>query len=363
MVESWKPAAVNDERVHAHGGQILRENGFWYFIGEDRRGRSRVSIYRSRDFISWERRYTFTLDAVVDNSFPGRDTTLEGGACGRCNLERPKIIRSRRSGRYVMWMHFEYENDYREARLASAWADSVEGPYFYTGSFRPLGNMSRDLNVFTDDDGQAYIISTTDDNRTLNIYALDDDAMSVREKTASLFPSRYREAPVLFKKERECQRTGPIRSGTEGGQRRQHRAAHDKLVEHPPLAPIPVRAACFPCHQVIEHRRGNIRTRHFFRAQRFGNRRAGRIIVEVPHYNKVRIPADSRYRIRRLAQDTCRQQAVRRTLTRPARTGREMADKHIERIARNHTPAHVQDVARRLAPDLSGRNTDAFRTD
>ena len=177
MVESWEPAAVNDERVHAHGGQILRENGFWYFIGEDRRGRSRVSIYRSRDFISWERRYTFTLDAVVDNSFPGRDTTLEGGACGRCNLERPKIIRSRRSGRYVMWMHFEYETDYREARLASAWADSVEGPYFYTGSFRPLGNMSRDLNVFTDDDGQAYIISTTDDNRTLNIYALDDDAM------------------------------------------------------------------------------------------------------------------------------------------------------------------------------------------
>ena len=201
MVDSWEPAAVNDEKVHAHGGQILHENGFWYFIGEDRRGRSRVSIYRSRDFISWERRYTFTLDAAVDNSFPGRDTTLEGGACGRCNLERPKIIRSRRSGRYVMWMHFEYENDYREARLASAWADSVEGPYFYTGSFRPLGNMSRDLNVFTDDDGQAYIISTTDDNRTLNIYALDDEAMSVREKTASLFPSRYREAPVLFKKD------------------------------------------------------------------------------------------------------------------------------------------------------------------
>ena len=60
MIEPWKPVCTNDEAVHAHGGQILREKEYWYFIGEDRRGSARVSIYRSSNFKIWKKIYTIS---------------------------------------------------------------------------------------------------------------------------------------------------------------------------------------------------------------------------------------------------------------------------------------------------------------
>ncbi|GGF86079.1 hypothetical protein GCM10010912_34220 [Paenibacillus albidus] len=40
--------------LHAHGGGMVVEKGWYYWFGEDRRGRVRVSCYRSRDLVNWE---------------------------------------------------------------------------------------------------------------------------------------------------------------------------------------------------------------------------------------------------------------------------------------------------------------------
>lgn len=198
MIEPWNPVCTNDEAVHAHGGQILREEKYWYFIGEDRRGSARVSIYRSSNFKIWEKIYTMTLHCEIDTRFPDRDTHLITEK-GNCNIERPKIIKCDKTGMYIMWMHFEEKGDYQAARVAVAYSRSIEGPYIYTGSFRPLGYMSRDLNVFKDTDGQMYMISAADDNSTLNLYRMTEDGLGIENKTATLFTGQYREAPVLFK--------------------------------------------------------------------------------------------------------------------------------------------------------------------
>ena len=54
--------------VHAHGGHILRDNGYFYFIGENRTGRNKVSCYRSKDLKTWEfRGNILTVDSKTQN--------------------------------------------------------------------------------------------------------------------------------------------------------------------------------------------------------------------------------------------------------------------------------------------------------
>ena len=43
--------------------------------------------------------------------------------------------------------------------MGVAVGDSVCGKYTYLRSFRPMGRQSRDMGVFQDDDGTAYLLS------------------------------------------------------------------------------------------------------------------------------------------------------------------------------------------------------------
>ena len=77
-------------------------------------------------------------------------------------MERPKVIHNDRTGKYVMWFHLELKGKgYKAARVGVAVSDSPTGPFRYLGSMRPNGNMSRDMTLFKDDNGDAYLISST----------------------------------------------------------------------------------------------------------------------------------------------------------------------------------------------------------
>ena len=58
---------------------------------------------------------------------------------------------------YVMYMHLDGDG-YQLARVGVATCDTVDGDYKYLKSFRPLGQESRDIGQFIDDDGSAYLI-------------------------------------------------------------------------------------------------------------------------------------------------------------------------------------------------------------
>ena len=181
--------------VHAHGGQILPHQGVYYWIGEDRTGRNRVSCYRSANLRDWEfRNHILTVDSLA-KPHPQMPTDLRLCAEGAgCNIERPKVLFCRETGQFVMWMHWELPDNYQEARCAVAVCDTIDGDYTYLGSFRPIGHMSRDCTVFQDDDGSAYFISSARDNLDTHIYRLAPDYLSIDRLERVLWPGQQREA-------------------------------------------------------------------------------------------------------------------------------------------------------------------------
>ena len=61
----------------------------------------------------------------------------------------------------------DYEaGNYGASEAACFECDSVNGAYKYVWSGRPMGVKSRDCNVFQDNDGTAYFISTTEENHS-----------------------------------------------------------------------------------------------------------------------------------------------------------------------------------------------------
>ena len=207
MKSVFLPKDTAGNLVHAHGGQILFQDGYYYLIGENRMGRTKVSCWRSRDLEQWEfRGNLLTLDSPVKKhvvftepelDFPGEKASIGQG----CNIERPKILYNRKYGHYVMWMHWERPADYREARCAVAVCDRLDGEYTYLGSFNPIGHMSRDCTVFQEENGEAYFISTARDNQDLHIYKLSEDYLSIDRLVRVLWPGQMREAPTVFKKD------------------------------------------------------------------------------------------------------------------------------------------------------------------
>jgi hypothetical protein len=176
--------------LHAHGGGMIKVGAYYYWFGENRNPDSTfraVSVYRSTDLRTWE----------------FRNNVLTQGSAAElavANMERPKVLYNAATGRYVLWAHWENGVDYGQARTAVAVSNTVDGAYTYLGSFRPLGYDSRDMTVFRDDDGAAYLISATRVNADLNVYRLTADYTGVASLVRTLWPGSYREAPAMFKR-------------------------------------------------------------------------------------------------------------------------------------------------------------------
>ena len=177
--------------VHAHGGGMLKVGAYYYWFGENRNADDTfraVSVYRSTDLKTWE----FRGDVLTQSS---------ASELGRAKIERPKVIYNSSTGQYVMWMHKENGDDYTEARAAVATSSTVDGAYTYRGSFRPLGvHMSRDITLFQDYDGTAYMSSAARENADMNFYRLTADYTGVSALVQTLWPGSYREAPAMFKR-------------------------------------------------------------------------------------------------------------------------------------------------------------------
>ena len=180
-------AAWTDNRgelVQAHGGGVIELNNTFYWFGEDRsRANNRrlryVACYSSTDLGHWTFRNQVLILTNVEN--------LRRGWA----LERPKVFPNPRTGKFVMYFHLDgartnEDPGYKLARVGVAVCDTIDGNYTYLKSFRPLGNESRDIGQFIDDDGSAYLISEDRPNG-FHIYKLSDDCLSI-EKDMCLIP-------------------------------------------------------------------------------------------------------------------------------------------------------------------------------
>jgi hypothetical protein len=179
------------EIINAHGGGLLYAANKYYWFGEKRgqHASEGVNVYSSKDLYNWK---------YEGLAFAQSDDTLSDVRKG-CVIERPKVIYNKRTKKYVMWFHLELKGKgYSAARAGVAISDKVTGPYKFVSSFRPNGNMSRDMTLFVDDDGSAYHIYSSRENYDLRIAKLTDDYLSATKKDTMLF-SKHREAPAVFK--------------------------------------------------------------------------------------------------------------------------------------------------------------------
>ncbi|MFL6077743.1 MAG: ricin-type beta-trefoil lectin domain protein [Mycobacteriales bacterium] len=180
---AWTDAAGN--RLQAHGAGVFTAGGSYYLVGEDKSAGATftaVACYSSTDLVHWTRR----SDALSRQSSGDL-------AAGRI-VERPKVIYNSATGRYVMWMHID-SSSYGDARAGVATSTTPCGPYTYLGSSRPLGFQSRDMGLFTDDDGTGYLL-TEDRANGLRIDRLSTDYTSVVGAVAVLTDL---EAPAMAK--------------------------------------------------------------------------------------------------------------------------------------------------------------------
>jgi beta-xylosidase len=97
-----------------------------------------------------------------------------------------------------MWMHTD-DKWYNDSKCGLAVSDNPAGPYTFIGSVSPNGQMARDMTLFQDDDGKAYLIYASENNATMHVCQLSDDYLAPTTNYKRIFINESREAPAMFK--------------------------------------------------------------------------------------------------------------------------------------------------------------------
>ena len=188
-----QPGAVwrdqNGEMIQAHGAGAIKVGGSYFWFGEDRTAQSsdqsfqNIKCYESKDLVHWN----FRVNALTRQSVGdlGSDRVVE----------RPKVIYNETARLFVMYTHID-SKDYKEAKAGVATCGRVDGEYTYKGSFQPLGHQSRDLTLFREEDGAAYLIFE-DRPSGVRLAKLSADYLSI-DREVALVPHAY-EAPAMVK--------------------------------------------------------------------------------------------------------------------------------------------------------------------
>lgn len=225
---------TDGRHIQAHGGQVVttEENGqtvsYWY--GEDRTNgywnSPGVAVYRSTDAKNWTNlgdalRSISTRDDLLTPYFEDLYDTVDENGQPRTEkidalayhlnstqnsdytaiFERPKVLHNAKTGKWVMWWHADGRTEpggstYARSMAAVAVSDSPAGPFRMTGAFRmpnrtdyqactqyAVPGQARDMTVFQDDDGKAYISYSSEENYSLYVAALDDAYTNVTHTT------------------------------------------------------------------------------------------------------------------------------------------------------------------------------------
>lgn len=191
--------------IQAHGGGVLydQRSKRYYWYGEFKdgptyrvpgKGVARVDIigvgcYSSKDLWTWKNE-GIVLKAEEKNEIHDLHKSNV--------LERPKVIFNEKTGKYVMWMHIDNAN-YTKASVGIAISSSPTGPFKYLYSKSPHGFDSRDITIFKDEDGKAYLFYSSLHNRETHIGPLSEDYLDVTNVMTKVLVGQHREAHAVFK--------------------------------------------------------------------------------------------------------------------------------------------------------------------
>lgn len=211
----------------------------YYWYGEDRSNgyyeSPGVSLYTSTDTYNWTNRgvvmrsvtsredlrseyFDAIYDTVADDGTPRtetiddlfyylnvKSTTPTGEAQLNAIFERPKVLHNAQTGKWVMWWHSDGSttpggSNYARSLAAVAVADSPTGPFKLHGAYRLYNETTyktacnqngavpggaRDMTVFQDTDGTAYVAYSSEENRSLYIARLNAEYTNVEKTSAT----------------------------------------------------------------------------------------------------------------------------------------------------------------------------------
>lgn len=199
-----RPGAVwldtDGKPIQAHGGSILDVDGVFYWYGENKeRTRPRNGIwhwgircYSSTDLTSWTDRGLIIPPDERDVSSPLHPSQ---------SVDRPHIIRNRRTGTFVCWIKVMCADDTQRSTVLVA--DHILGPYTIVRTgLQPLGMSAGDFDLVVDPtDGKAYYYFERV-HSDLICADLDDEYTDVTGHHTTHFPRGcppfVREAPAHF---------------------------------------------------------------------------------------------------------------------------------------------------------------------
>ncbi|KAL3679839.1 hypothetical protein R1sor_022795 [Riccia sorocarpa] len=196
---------TDGKSIQAHGGGILyvKETGIYYWYGENKDGRTYrpskrstarvdvigISCYSSRDLWAWKNEGLVLKGDKINKSSDLHVSNV---------VERPKVIYNEKTKQYVMWMHVDNVN-YSKASVGIAVSTKPTGPFTYLRSMRPHKQDSRDMTLFKDDNGLAYLLYSSKENSELHIGVLSPDYLDLRRGMRRILIGQHREAPAVFK--------------------------------------------------------------------------------------------------------------------------------------------------------------------
>lgn len=183
--------------INAHGGGFLYRDGTYYWFGEFKTAgpggnvaNVGISCYSSNDLYHWKNE-GIALKVSQDPA-----SEIVAGSV----IERPKVLYNAKTKTYVMWFHLELKGQgYSAARAGVATSKKAIGPYTFLRSFRPDGEMSRDMTLYADNDGKAYLITTSENNQTQHLSQLTDDYLDTTGHFTRIFAHKALEGGAIFK--------------------------------------------------------------------------------------------------------------------------------------------------------------------
>ncbi len=202
----WKDTA--GATLQSRAVSVFSHNGKYYMVGEDKSHGATftaVACYSSDNLTQWKRE----TNALEVDPAPAPGSAQEDLMANKI-IERPRVLFNDATQTFVMYMHVEnIPGGYGAARIGIASSTTPCGPYQYLGSQRPLGNPSRDIGLFKDDDGKGYLLSEMrlfgNDKSAWPqgtfIYALSDDYTQVTRVVKHFSANRYGplESPTMTK--------------------------------------------------------------------------------------------------------------------------------------------------------------------
>lgn len=198
----WQDTDGND--IQAHGGSMLCHEGIYYWYGESYEWYNGQCIndgfrcYSSTDLMHWKSEGKI-LDVYKERHLARHDLYYKN------ILQRPSVVYNAHTQKFVLYFHAD-DSDYMKACVGVAVSDTPTGLFQYISSFQPHYRPSHDITLFQDNDGSAYLFTSSDHNRSLRSIRLSDDYMNCWNYTIvcpEIANVATREAPVVLKRNGE----------------------------------------------------------------------------------------------------------------------------------------------------------------